>query len=150
MGQQSDAAVSQAVRFLQARQKELANELERIDAALTALLPMTGIPIDLPADSFLLTPQIVGRQTVKAQVLNVLSTDHRVFRSHEMIEEISRRGQVISAKNPPAAVRTAFLELMHEGLAVRTGYGAYRGAKWQSLAKPSTTIGGRAREDQEE
>lgn len=127
--------VDRAVALLRESREEVLAELDRLDNALKALGADTrSKPERHAAPGKGRKAPGVRPASVKARALAFLRADRGPWNAAAVIAAADRSGEPIAAKEPTAAIRTAFLELVQAGLARRTSIGFYESTEWPEEA----------------
>jgi hypothetical protein len=129
--------VNRAVELLHASEQELVAELESVRAALGALGASHVIDPTIresEADK-LPTPRATS---LKSRIRALMDEERGPWNATTATHYLEQTAPV-DAKDPKAAARTAFLELVKEGKARRVGHGTYESTKWPEHAVASVT-----------
>jgi len=118
--------MDQVIDTLRQRQNELRTELQRVDAALKALVPSVETPFPAP---------VVPRRllSVRQMVVALLDEAGRDWSTQEILDEYQRRGTPIHGASPEKALRAAFNDAKKAGQIESTSRGRYKSTKFTPL-----------------
>ena len=122
------------IQTLYQRRTELEAELQRVNAALKALVPPTSVtvtPATATATASAPPPGIqTQRLSVRQMVVILLDEGNRDWSVSEILYEYERRGTPVHGANPDKSVRAGILEAEKAGQIQRTDRGRYRSTKF--------------------
>jgi hypothetical protein len=109
----------QAKAALQARRRQLRDELKRVDEAIESLDRVLGS-----------APQRASRRgSVKAAVAEILKENAGVMHADEILDMVRGRGIELSGQDPKATIVTALIRLRDKGEVMSLGRNKWR---WRS------------------
>jgi hypothetical protein len=138
-------AVSDAIDLLRQRradavrqQRELVDEVRKIDEALNALggLPSTGA-LPPTSDEAAKPTAKATRPSVRFAVITILEDGAKEWSPAELVSEIQRRGFDVKVTKLGDAVRTALWGLGKDGKVARQSSSQYIATKWLSQSEKS-------------